>query len=771
MKIALPAVLVAAAAVILLLVVVVPRMLPSAVNDVHNRTSTTTLGATPSIVANDGSTISALPRPTVLASLEAGAARDDSSADGASSQATEPVGGTGSTGETDGNGALTGSIPSYTVDPGMGNVLYVKEAAINDSAKQYLEQNGFVITVIANYDEFFEVYEKNRYFKFPNLVTTDAMMHTYHLYFSHLMKNTEREYLAPKLLELNKSMLAASESQLETLQGTEWEDAATRNVAFFAVGAALLDPSAQVPSSVSSTVETELAAINAASGISVSQITGKEVDYSQYIVRGYYEGDTALEPYFRAMMWCGQMNFTQKDEDLDRSALLMTLALDDGNLEAWEQIYSITSFFAGASDDCGYYEYLPLFEAAYGEGATTADLPGNDNAWNNFHDMTAKMPAPQINSVVVHDEGEDADHADETKGYRFMGQRFTIDESIFNQLVYSRVGDNPQGEKRMLPNALDVPAALGSDEALEILEEKGQTSFSNYKEHMNEMREQFESADSSVWNASLYSNWLYTLGPLLDTKGEGYPQFMQSENWTRKNLQTYLGSYTELKHDTVLYTKQVMAEMGGGPDRTDDRGYVEPEPELYGRLANLVGATSDGLAGYGMLGTEDADNLAKLRDLSTQLKTISEKELANETLTDEEYELIRSFGGQLEHFWTEVYKDEKPGQKLFTKDFPAAIVTDVATDPNGKVLELGTGRPSNVFAIVPVDGTLRVASGSVFSFYQFDWPMSDRLTDSSWREMMGFVFPENSRGRVPSSKPDIHVEDWTRSFQVEQTYN
>ena len=69
----------------------------------------------------------------------------------------------------------------------------------------------------------------------------------------------------------------------------------------------------------------------------------------------------------------------------------------------------------------------------------------------------------------------------------------------------------------------------------------------------------------------------------------------------------------------------------------------------------------------------------------------AEKELQNETLTDEEYDLIRTFGGQLEHFWQEVYKDVDGVEHLSTQEFPAAIIADIATDPNGSCLEVGTG--------------------------------------------------------------------------------
>jgi hypothetical protein len=135
------------------------------------------------------------------------------------------------------------------------------------------------------------------------------------------------------------------------------------------------------------------------------------------------------------------------------------------------------------------------------------------------------------------------------------------------------------------------------------------------------------------------------------------------------------------------------------------------------------------------------DNLSKMEQLAMSLKTISEKELNNEKLTDEEYELIRSYGGQLEHLWLEVNKDEpafkeSTDQRDYLNENPAAIVADVATDPNGQVLEVGTGKISEIYVVVPIDGKLTIAKGGVYSYYEFTWPLSDRLTDKKWRELL-----------------------------------
>ena len=635
-------------------------------------------------------------------------------------------------------------VPAYELAPDLSNIDN-SDLYLSDQQKEMILANHFCINLDAGGDEFFETYEMNRYMQRPSFVTTDSMMHVYHLYFSHLMKNTEKNYLSASLSQLALAMLNKSAAQLETLRGTEWENAALLNTAFFAVGASLLDQPVQVPQDVSDIAQKELALIAEASGATLSPLMNlhgpsPEVfeDYSQYIVRGYYEGDPQLEKYFRAMMWFGRMNFLQSDETTDRAALLMTLCLDDETRPLWEAIYSVTSFFA-------------------------ADLPGNTTAWESYHALTATMAPPKINSVPMIDDQQGSDRTEQNKGYRFMGQRFSIDATVFQNLLYNRVGADSAGQNRMLPDALDIPAAFGSDTALSILDSRGDTAYEGYSENMTELRSAVLELPDDMWNASLYSKWLDTLRPLLVEKGEGYPVFMQSNAWTRKNLQTFLGSYSELKHDTVLYAKQVMVEMGGDDFGVkDDRGYVEPEPLLFGKLADLTQATADGLSSYGLLDQEDADNLARLSQLADQLRVIAEKELRNELPTEEEFELIRTYGGQLEHFWEEVYKDEATSERFTSRDFPSAIVTDVATDPNGTCLELGTGQASTIYVVVPLDGSIRIAIGTVFSFYQFEHPTADRLTDTKWRLMMGIEMNDSGQYNDPAYRP----EDWTNDFTL-----
>jgi hypothetical protein len=660
------------------------------------------------------------------------------------------------------------SVPSYSVNADFSNVVYEKDFNYlffgddeADALRNGLIKNNFAVQKWGN-SEFFDIYEGNRYVMFPSFVTVDSLMHTYHLYFAHLMKKSEKNYLAGELKTLSSAMLEESAKQYQELKGSEWEEAARRNVAFFYIGSKLLDESTTLPvtdGDLSTICESEINKIMAAAGITTCALTDRDEDYSQYKPRGYYEGDDELEHYFRSMMWYGRIAFELDKEDLAKSALLQTVATESAS-DKWESIYKITSFFAGASDDPGYPELKEIITEVCGENPSTQDLT-KEIAFKSIMSKTSELKLPAINSIPVMD-GENPI----IPSYRFMGQRFTVDAAIMQRLVYSAVEENSNGDYRYLPDTLDTAAALGSETAYKILEQQGDTDYKNYVDNLTVSQAHFNNDNPEFWNASLYAGWLNTLRPLFEEKGEGYPSYMQSEEWNKKNLETYAGSYAELKHDTILYAKQVMAEMGGGDmDPLDDRGYVDPQPVIYSRFAFLSTKTKEGLEGYGMIDDQGKEDLDRLSEIALRLLSISEKELQNQALTEDDYEFIRCYGGNLEHFWYEANKDGNPEGLSDSYQAPCPIIADIATDPNGAVLEVGTGNAGYMYVVFPIDGELHVGRGSVYSFYQFAVPMSNRLTDSEWRNMLSGGYMDDDWNWVETEgAPD--KPEWTMSYRV-----
>ncbi len=632
------------------------------------------------------------------------------------------------------------SVPDYSLEEDFSNVLNRELCErLPYEIQEDLKKNYFAVGTGSGY-EFFEVYENNTYNYVPSFITVDSLLHTFHLYYAYLQKNIEKQFLLDALCSMSEKLLDESMAQYNTLKGTAFEEAAQRNIDYFTLAVVLSGGDAVL----SDTASAELAMINDASALGTSVLFSTEEtdytqDYSQFKPRGYYTENEDLESYFRTMMWYGQMNFTQRDAELDRSAMLAALAIHNAGLQEWETIYKVTAFLAGESDDNGYYEYYPVITAVYGETPDLSEIGQSEEQFETYHSMTAELGTPQINSMVIGDEDAEPDRNSAVTGFRIMGQRFSVDAAILQKLVYRDVAENAAGNRRMLPDALDVPAALGSKEALKILNASTDVSeYPDYEVNLQEIQESVAAAGDELWASSVSSAWLNTLRPLLNEERTGYPMFMKNTAWTHKNLITFLGNYTELKHDTVLYAKQTMAEMGAdGIIPVDDRGYVEPEPEVFARLKALAEATVNGLDQNGMISEEDKDYMGILAELTGKLQIISEKELRNELPSDEEFDLIRAYGGTLEHLWLRTVMTEGHDDKYLTMDYPAALITDIATDPNQeRCLEIACGNPDTIYVLVNFDGAIRLAKGSVYEFYQIEQPLSDRLTDEEWRDII-----------------------------------
>jgi len=629
-------------------------------------------------------------------------------------------------------------VPDYSIEDDFSNVINKDNFNFSSEAESLLKKNNFVV-IPAKYREFYSLYEQSRYQQIPNFITTDSMLHNYHLLFDYALKKVEQEKLIPELKNLNALMLSESLNQYQLLKDTEWESAAERNVEFFSVGSKLLDKNAVIPELGEKKVEQEISLINDHQGIEISPIMGIKEDYSQYIPRGHYDQSQSLKDYFQTMMWYGRLTFVFKDQEAIKSAVLIVAALDkNDNQQSWDKIYEPINFFVGKTDDINYYEFKKTITQIYSQEIKLSELASDSNKFSELISLAQKMDPPQINSMPIFNSDIEPNREEVIKGFRFLGQRFTIDASIFQRLIDREVPD------RMLPKSLDIPAAFGSEEALNLLLEAGEAKkYPTYQANMSKVQSHLLQLPKSAWTQNLYWGWLNALKPLLEKKSNGYPSFMQNQAWIRKDLNTFLGSWTELKHDTVLYAKQVYAEMGGGPIEEDTQGYVEPNVYVYSRLASLLRMTIVGLENRNLMPSGLKENLEIMEKLALSLKTISEKELNNQALTKEEYDLIDSYGGQLEEFWIKTSEGNLNVES-------AVIVTDVATDPNGFVLEQGVGFVSEIYVVVPINGKLKITKGGTYSYYEFPWPLSDRLTDKEWREMC-----EENEPKAPN---------WTKIF-------
>jgi hypothetical protein len=356
-------------------------------------------------------------------------------------------------------------------------------------------------------------------------------------------------------------------------------------------------------------------------------------------------------------------------------------------------------------------------------------------------------------------------------GFRFMGQRFIPDSYMMGKLVYPSVGDptrddmftyvmTPGGPIRGFPRGLDVMAVLGSKRARALLHELGDDAYAHtgkvpsYDEALDALKKEYASLKAEDWNRNLYWSWLYALQPLLAEYGNGYPTFMTTEAYRTKSLNTALASWAQLRHDTILYAKQsyTMFTPTSGPiPKPPIHGYVEPLAEFYARLLALSRMTNQGLTEMKVLDKAAKTRLTEFEKILERLLAISEKELLDKKLTDDDYGYIERFAEQLERVVV------PPNAKGESQAMKTTLVADVHTDQNsGAVLEEATGYVDlGVFVYRQPDGTLALGAGPVLSYYEFKHPKADRLTDEKWRDVLG--------GKVKDTKPPAPPE-WTKAY-------
>jgi hypothetical protein len=167
--------------------------------------------------------------------------------------------------------------------------------------------------------------------------------------------------------------------------------------------------------------------------------------------------------------------------------------------------------------------------------------------------------------------------------------------------------------------------------------------------------------------------------------------------------------------------------------------------------------TKSGLSSRTLLSETTGGNLDNLIDLLAFLQNISEKELAGQPITDEEYWKIQYFGGTLEALTLAAAdRDEQTHSYRDLSDQKAALVADVATgitkDGSLVVLEEGVGQPTFIFVVLP-DSPWRIGIGAIYTYYEFTVAPADRMTDETWQAQV--------EGASPPAAPE-----WTSAFII-----
>ncbi|MDR1515102.1 MAG: DUF3160 domain-containing protein [Synergistaceae bacterium] len=606
-----------------------------------------------------------------------------------------------------------------------------------------------------------------------DFITTDIFLHSFHLLFDHTLQKLERIYLASALESgLKNAMIELEKMKSGLPDGAMTSYETARDM--FSVAHALLTGDSN---GLSSAAAEELRRVLEAGESAKSGLTGQPIDYTAFKPRGHYTLTPKFERYFCAMGYIGSAELPLFDAKTRRpitrnvrTAALISLVLDALG-KSWEAFEEPIGFLVGVPNSGSPQMFRALVRKHIGE-------PGEAKGYKNLsdgakisslaEDIASAIKGPAIQAGVGIDK-EDSDFENRLPVFRISGKRFTWDAYAMNRLTSPRVGTDEL--PRNIPEGTDVMAVLGSGTADEYARKND--SVKGYRKNLDALRAEtpkYLSKENTV-----YSKWLSAFAA--GFKLSGSDQFFYNDpSWGWKKVNTHLASWAELKHDTILYAEQSAAEMGAGGDLyagrfapPNPRGCVEPDPQVFDALLAAVEELRVFVRKYAMeppLSDEDdfytsSDNYGNKLDLFAQLLTsardIAQKEVSGAELTPEDYKeiktLARSFRGNIllpgtgEFFGDNVYEQLK-----------MALVADVATNGWDKTaLEAATGTPRKIYVFVnDKSGGARLARGYVYSYYEFERPLSDgRMTDEEWKKI---VYDKDRANELEELRPDWYRE-------------
>ena len=576
-------------------------------------------------------------------------------------------------------------------------------------------------------------------------ITTDLFLHAYHLIFDRMLQDMEEKRLLPAAAHLSLALSRTAEAELKAAPATatDYQDALRRDLLYFSVAAKVLDPAFTLPVAIRPQAETRVARINAGTGElpSTQNFLGfDKEDFTQYKVRGHYAKNAAMQRYFRGMMWYGRRNFLLSDKAQTLAAILLPHLVEAANARLqFDTIDRQVSSLIGEQDRYTLEGYRTVNKKVFGVEAPAlknlgADLDAKlaafqETAWKD-------LPRPRIVTVQTGLGLTQDQRLRASAGMQFLGQRFVFDAFFLNQLTSPSVGtdQNP----RNLPSALDVMTILGSNAAADLQQAaQKEHQWAHYDAQVSKLKQQVETP--YALGATYYGESLARLRTLFLSTGSKQ-MFMLGAPWQYKSLNTAGASWTELKHDTILYAEQSEAEMGGGDEFTippyvppPPKGYVEPNPAFFHQLTDSVDNMLLSMRGADGLTDEYVDKFTTFRDLAHRAEAIAQEEVFGQPISPDDYDWIRTLRLS---FDKPLLLPRGSDEIKAPSQLQMALVADVATDGvDGLVLEEGIGTPQRIIVLVKdAFGGTRLTVGYVYSWYEF--PSNKRWSDSEWKKMI-----------------------------------
>ncbi|MDB6037638.1 MAG: leucine-rich repeat protein, partial [Verrucomicrobiales bacterium] len=726
--------------------------------------------------------------------------------------------------------------PKFNVDPAEYNLtllagvdhLRKTDFRLNTNELAAFKKNGFVVSERLGAPSPGELFSRIWTDVMPVFIASDPILYAWHRNYDMMLSELEETYLFENVRQMLEGMASkvGDAAALAAQTGTGPLKESVLDADYMVTVARSLLGGVQQVSALGqdSRVAATLAAVAKLELIDCFDLFGqpRAVDFSQFKPRGHYTESARLGRYFQCVMWLGRLDLRvaggpyqdaacapagmAPPRELGTAIVLNYLLNASGQFGRWQQFDHLLQTFVGWTDSMTFAQLGEVLRAAgiqtLADVRDTAALEALQNQLVAGVIGVKNIRSDWFNSPLG------ADQIQLPHSFTIFGQKFVLDSWALGQTVFDSILWDGAKVPRRVPSALDVAfSVFGNNQVVPELVARIQDQSPTrhlyrdgfmYQHNLAATRAVIDHQSDSVWGENLYMSWLGTLRELsVPATDPAYPDALRTQAWAMKDLNTQLASWTQIRHDTVLYAEQ--SYTGGGNICSYPAGFVEPRPAFWGRLRQMAQAAATLIQNTDYSGTAELEIPAGSGNVvKTDLKTIqarqvasmrsfadtagtllgmSERELRHEPFTKEQEaflqntmyaQVIAGYTG----IWWEVYEGwypklfYRPLSKELPEDLPRdqtarpeadfqfssgalkwdALVTDVHTDvpctkycvslPDpGSVLHEGTGRAHLLMIAINNGADRCVYAGPVMSHYEFELiGPPTRLSDPEWKD-------------------------------------
>ncbi|NWG27673.1 MAG: DUF3160 domain-containing protein [Ignavibacteriaceae bacterium] len=640
--------------------------------------------------------------------------------------------------------------------------------------KSLIEDHGFMVSERLRRISFGQSLLQIFHQDFPVFVSTDAILHAFHISYDRILTDMEVGLLEDRLIQMLWSLRNSVGQLHNTYGGNPDMITMLKDVDIYVtVPLLLLEENATpyYPENIAM-IDTILNWIYDEQGGVSSTIfssTCRVMDWSQFKPRGHYvnnpETGINLEGYFRAMMWLGRVELyliapasypvqcpNQTFQDVQRQtidAFLIDELFDIANTSPiYEEIENVLKFFVGESDNVK-LDHLDYLKQAISLNNPTELLDSLKMV--EFQDtlMNQAFAYQLILSQILFSDPMSPDSIRPASAFMLFGQRFVIDSYVTATVVYDRIKYFGNQICRLFPSTLDVLFSLGNSASAQLLIDE--LNEFHYSTNLAALRYLIDHYDPDFWGSSIYNYWLNSVRKLNPPEDRSsLPEFMKTAAFWQQKINTQLASWTELRHDNLLYAKQ---SYTGGSVCSYPYSFVEPFPEFYSTLNDYSNEALDYFTNLNFPDPAIKNKIIyyfqRCKGITDTLQTICEKELAGIPFKGAELAFL---GGMIYEtgqsgvslngwypnlFYDDIFRGEMGYQGLMESDHIVADIhttpTNCGGDPIGAISHVGTGSVNlGVFITKNHLGESTAFVGPVMSYYEYRTTNFLRLTDEEW---------------------------------------